>query len=100
MREFQYASEENLTSNMAFTKNNHLNPVLVRNGLSVNNYQSIDDMKNYETIKLNQRKVNKLTSKSNSNITSSKTHYNLESNENLNDAFNYKTDSKLSAFSR
>lgn len=102
VREFQYASEENLTSNLTFSKagSHLLNPAgFVRSGLSVNNYPSIDDMKNYETIKLTQRKVNKLTSsKSNSNITASKTLYNLESNENLNEI--YKADAKLPAFTR
>ena len=100
VREFQYASEENLT----FTKagNHLLNPAgFVRSGLAVNTYPSIDDMKNYETIKLSQRKVNKLTSsKSNSNITAaSKTLYNLESAENLNEIYKT-TDSKLPAFTR
>lgn len=95
---FQYASEENLTFSKAGGQ--LLNPAsFVRSGLSVNTYPSIDDMKNYETIKLSQRKVNKLTSsKSNSNITASKTLYNLESNENLNEM--YKTDAKLPAFTR
>lgn len=100
MREFQYASDENLT--FSKTGNPLLNPAsFVRSGLSVNNYPSIDDMKSYETIKLSQRKVNKLTSsKSNSNITASKTLYNLEmeSNEHLNEL--YKADSKLPAFTR
>ena len=73
----------------------------MKSGLT--NFQSIDDVKNYETIKLSQRKLNKLTnSKSNGNITASKTLFNLdanlESNENLND--DYKIDTKLPTFTR
>lgn len=104
VRESAYASEENLVYSSIARNNNPLNQSFIKSCFT-NNYQSVDDMKNYETIKLNKAKVN---SKSNGNLNgtfssrdmTSKNLFNTESTENLTNGLVFRANSKLPAFTR